>query len=84
MSEPTPAAPVVAQKAPYGVEVEAGKTYYWCACGRSAKQPFCDGSHKGTGMAPLAYQADSTAKVWFCGCKATGKAPLCDGAHKKL
>ena len=46
MSDQTPATPIVAQKAPYGVEVEAGKTYYWCTCGRSAKQPFCDGTHK--------------------------------------
>ena len=84
MSESAPATPIVAQKAPYGVDVEAGKTYYWCACGRSAKQPFCDGSHKGTGLAPMAYAAEQAGKVWFCGCKATTKSPLCDGTHKKL
>ncbi len=83
MSEQT-ATPIFAQKAPYGVDVEAGKTYYWCACGRSAKQPFCDGSHKGTGLVPLAYAAQADGKVWLCGCKATAGQPLCDGTHKKL
>lgn len=76
--------PVVAQKAPYGIDVEAGKTYYWCSCGLSKNQPFCDGSHKPTSMTPMAYTADKTAKVWFCGCKAAATKPLCDGAHKKL
>ncbi len=80
----TPAAALIAQKAPYGVEMEAGKTYYWCACGRSAKQPFCDGSHKGTGLVPLAHQAEKTGKVWMCGCKATHTPPFCDGRHKSL
>lgn len=75
---------VVAQKAPYQVNVEAGKDYWWCACGRSASQPFCDGSHKGTGLAPMQYKASEAGSAWFCGCKATGKEPLCDGSHKKL
>mgnify|MGYP001488411802 CR=1 FL=1 len=74
----------VAQAAPYMVDVEAGKTYYWCSCGLSAKQPFCDGSHKGSEFTPLAYTAEATKAVAFCGCKQTGKAPLCDGAHAKL
>ena len=76
--------PVVAQKAPYGIDVEAGKIYYWCACGRSASQPFCDGSHKGTGLNPLAHAAYKVGKVWFCGCKASANKPLCDGSHKNL
>jgi CDGSH-type Zn-finger protein len=76
--------PVIAQKAPFPVEVEAGKTYYWCACGKSAKQPFCDGSHKGSEFAPVAYKAEKDGKVWFCGCKHSAKAPLCDGTHSKL
>jgi CDGSH-type Zn-finger protein len=84
MADDTPSAPVVAQKAPYGIEVEAGKNYYWCACGRSANQPFCDGSHKGTGLGPLVYASDEAAKVWFCGCKASANKPLCDGAHKNF
>ncbi len=77
-------APIIAQKAPYPVEVEGGKTYFWCACGRSKSQPFCDGSHKGTGLAPLKYEAGADGKVFFCGCKASAKAPLCDGTHKAL
>ncbi len=75
---------VVAQKAPYGVKVEAGKSYWWCACGRSKGQPFCDGSHKGTGMAPQEFKAEKDETVWFCGCKATAGVPRCDGSHKTL
>jgi CDGSH-type Zn-finger protein len=76
--------PVIAQKAPYPVEVKAGQAYFWCSCGKSAKQPFCDGSHKGSGLSPVKYEAQQDAKVYFCGCKATANKPLCDGAHKKL
>ena len=76
--------PEIAQKAPYPVDVEAGKKYWWCACGRSKKQPFCDGSHKGSEFSPMEYTADKAGKVWFCGCKQTAKAPLCDGTHNKL
>ena len=78
------AEPVVAQAAPYAVEVEAGKTYFWCACGRSATQPFCDGSHKGTGLAPVKHTAEKDGRLFFCGCKATARSPLCDGSHKAL
>jgi CDGSH-type Zn-finger protein len=74
----------IAQKAPYPVDLEAGKTYYWCACGRSAKQPFCDGSHKTTTITPLAYTADKTATAYLCGCKHSQREPLCDGTHAKL
>jgi CDGSH-type Zn-finger protein len=76
--------PVVASKTPYGVDVEVGKSYWWCACGKSQKQPFCDGSHKGGAFAPVEYRAAATGKVWFCGCKHTHKQPLCDGSHKTL
>lgn len=72
------------QNSPYVVSVEAGKKYFWCACGKSAKQPFCDGSHKGSGISPVAYNAEKAAQVYFCGCKKTQKAPLCDGTHKRL
>ena len=74
----------IAQKAPYSVELEAGKTYYWCSCGESKNQPFCDGSHKTTTFTPLAYAADKTGTAWLCGCKQSAKAPLCDGNHRTL
>ncbi len=71
------------QNAPYQVDVEEGKTYYWCACGRSASQPFCDGSHKGTDIEPTAFTAEKTEAVYLCGCKKTANAPFCDGTHNK-
>ena len=74
----------IAQKAPYPVAVEAGKSYFWCACGKSANQPFCDGSHKGSTFAPVRFVATESKTVYFCGCKHTANAPLCDGSHTKL
>ncbi|WP_374546349.1 CDGSH iron-sulfur domain-containing protein [Rhodoblastus sp.] len=76
--------PVIAHKGPYPVEVEAGKTYFWCACGKSAKQPFCDGSHKGSGFAPIPYKAETSGEIWFCGCKHSADKPFCDGTHETL
>ena len=76
--------PVRASDTPYGEEVEAGETYFWCACGKSENQPFCDGSHKGSDFVPVKYQAEESKKVYFCGCKTTGSQPLCDGSHKML
>ena len=69
---------------PLVVEVEAGRRYSGCACGRSASQPFCDGSHRGTGLEPLAFIAQRSEWLWFCGCKRSAQAPLCDGTHKAL
>ncbi|MBM3491052.1 MAG: CDGSH iron-sulfur domain-containing protein [Alphaproteobacteria bacterium] len=76
--------PVIAAKAPIAVDVEAGKSYWWCACGKSQKQPFCDGSHKGGSFSPVQYKAEKSAKLWFCACKNSKKQPLCDGTHKSL
>ena len=76
--------PVAAQKSPYMVTVEAGKKYFWCACGRSRKQPFCDGSHAGTEFTPVMYEVGESKPLWFCGCKRTGTRPLCDGTHATL
>jgi CDGSH-type Zn-finger protein len=76
--------PVIAQKAPFGVDVEEGKNYWWCSCGLSKEQPFCDGSHKGTGLEPMKYSAEKSATVYFCGCKNTKGSPVCDGTHSKL
>jgi CDGSH-type Zn-finger protein len=81
MSETLPLAP---QKSPYRIDVEAGKTYWWCACGKSAKQPFCDGAHKGTGFSPIKFAAEKSESFPFCGCKKTGNQPRCDGTHRSL
>ncbi len=75
--------PVIPQKSPYAVDLEAG-TYFWCACGRSAQQPFCDGSHRGSEWTPVRYELAEAKKVWFCGCKHSQKPPLCDGSHNRL
>ncbi|MBI3441254.1 MAG: CDGSH iron-sulfur domain-containing protein [Proteobacteria bacterium] len=76
--------PQIADRAPKAVEVEAGKTYSWCACGKSAKQPFCDGSHKGSEFTPMKYTAEKTGTAYFCMCKHSGTQPLCDGSHSKV
>lgn len=75
---------VIAQKDPYAVEVKASKKYFWCACGRSAAQPFCDGSHKGTGIEPIMVTPEKADTVYFCGCKHTSTPPYCDGSHATL
>ncbi len=75
---------LIAQKGPYPTDVEAGKTYYWCACGHSDNQPFCDGSHKGTGFEPVAFTAEKSETVYACGCKQTSDRPFCDGTHQSL
>lgn len=74
----------IAQKAPYAVEVVAGKTYYWCSCGKSKSQPFCDGSHQGSDFTPKAFEAAETKTVYFCGCKHSKNGVLCDGSHSAL
>ena len=76
--------PVVAQKSPFEVQEEAGETYWWCTCGKSKEQPFCDGSHKGTDFSPIEYKCLESCTQYFCGCKYTKDAPMCDGSHKAL
>lgn len=76
--------PHCAQKAPYEVAVQAGEKVFWCTCGLSAKQPLCDGAHKGKGFKPLVFTAESTGTVWLCGCKQTKTPPFCDGTHNGL
>lgn len=76
MSEPKRAG-----DAPIPVDVEEGKTYYWCSCGQSKNQPYCDGSHAGTDFTPVEFKATASKKVFFCACKATKNQPFCDGAH---
>jgi CDGSH-type Zn-finger protein len=71
----------IAEKRPYAIEAEEGKTYYWCSCGRSHRQPYCDGSHAGTSKIALAYKAGRSEKVNLCGCKQSRNPPLCDGSH---
>ena len=69
---------------PIEVKLEFGKDYYWCSCGRSKSQPFCDGSHKDTGFTPKKFSVDESKTVWLCTCKKTSNAPYCDGTHRKL
>jgi CDGSH-type Zn-finger protein len=75
---------VIAQKGPYQVELKEGKAYFWCRCGRSQKQPFCDGSHQGSALEPMRFVAESSGIFNICGCKETDDAPFCDGSHNLL
>lgn len=75
--------PEIAQKSPYIVELEPG-TYWWCACGRSKTQPFCDGSHKGSEFTPVKLEVKTKDSYALCGCKRSSNKPFCDGTHKSL
>lgn len=74
----------IAGKQPIEVQLEAGKSYAWCSCGLSGNQPFCDGSHSGTGMTPKVMKAEKDESAWFCLCKQTQNPPYCDGTHSQL
>ncbi|MEN0086944.1 MAG: glutamate synthase-related protein [Pseudomonadota bacterium] len=76
--------PIIAAKAPAMSELEAGKSYFWCACGKSQNQPFCDGSHAGTDVSPLKFTAEKDGAAALCQCKATANGPFCDGTHAQL
>ena len=76
--------PFSEQLNPFMVDLIEGRTYSWCRCGRSKRQPFCDGSHSGTGVEPLLFTAPRTETVNLCGCKQTSDEPYCDGSHNFL
>ncbi|MFT4546162.1 MAG: CDGSH-type Zn-finger protein [Verrucomicrobiales bacterium] len=76
--------PTVADNKPIPVELTAGEKYFFCACGKSSNQPFCDGSHKGTGFGPKAFVAEKDGKAFLCQCKQTANAPFCDGSHSSI
>lgn len=75
--------PIIAQRSPFVQEIKPG-SYWWCACGRSKTQPFCDGSHKGTGFAPKKVDITTEKTLAWCGCKHSKTAPFCDGSHRRL
>ncbi|XP_068068115.1 CDGSH iron-sulfur domain-containing protein 3, mitochondrial [Anomalospiza imberbis] len=82
-SAPAPQ-PVIAAKEPFPVELQAGKTYSWCACGHSKRQPFCDGAHRreAPGLSPLRFSPARAGPALLCGCKRTRSPPYCDGSHR--
>ncbi|MGD9569599.1 MAG: CDGSH iron-sulfur domain-containing protein [Sedimentibacter sp.] len=79
-----PNKPVIANKSPIPVELKKGEAYYYCTCGRSSNQPFCDGSHKGTSFKPQEFKADKDGTAYLCACKHTKNPPYCDGSHNNL
>ena len=76
--------PLIVKKAPFKISVEKEKKYYWCACGLSKNQPFCDGAHKGTEFKSVLFEADESKTIYFCGCKQSKNGALCDGFHNKI
>lgn len=76
--------PIIADNKPAAVELEQGKEYYFCTCGGSANQPFCDGAHQGSSFEPKAFSAEQDGIAYLCACKQSANTPFCDGAHSKL
>jgi CDGSH-type Zn-finger protein len=76
--------PVIAQKSPIPVELKKGETYYYCTCGKSTSQPFCNGAHKGSSFEPMAFTAEKDETAYLCACKHTKNPPYCDGTHDSL
>lgn len=76
--------PIIADVVPKKVSVTEGEDYYFCTCGRSNKQPFCDGSHAGTNFKPKAFKAEKTGDAYLCQCKHSANLPFCDGSHKQF
>ncbi|VAW62610.1 Glutamate synthase [NADPH] large chain [hydrothermal vent metagenome] len=74
---------IIADNKPVSVTLEKGTEYYFCTCGRSKGQPFCDGSHTGTSFSPKAFIAEKEGEAWLCACKQSGNTPFCDGTHEK-
>ena len=74
----------IAARAPKKVPLHGGQDYWFCTCGHSADQPFCDGAHKGKGFAPLKFTAEKDGEAWLCQCKRTKRSPFCDGTHKTI
>ena len=75
---------IVANNQPVMATLEKGKEYYFCTCGKSASQPFCDGSHQGTSFSPQAFTAEKDGEVGLCACKQTKNTPFCDGSHQQV
>jgi len=74
----------IAGTEPIAIDVEEGKSYFWCSCGQSKNQPFCDGSHEDTNFLPMKWEAEASETKYFCTCKQTEGQPFCDGSHQKL
>jgi CDGSH-type Zn-finger protein len=76
--------PIITQRAPFKVDVKAKEKYFWCSCGLSKNQPFCDGGHKGSGFKPIVFEVSESKTIYFCGCRQTKNGVLCDGSHNLL